>query len=423
MPLASSGGDVGVCDDITGQGLGHDMSMRRVLLAILVGGLAVACTRSEATKPHPAEAPGTAISVPLVIAERQALAGGIDVTGTLMADAQADIAAETSGRVLGVSVERGSVVRAGAVLARLDGEDARHQLLEAEATEGQTMAKLGLAPGQRFDPAQTPDARKARATMERAEGDHDRYARLVDGGFVSRSEYELRRADYLTTRAQYDAELNGARQLYHTLLAQRARVSMARKAAEDAQVRAPWDGLVAEKHVQPGQYVQRGARVATLVRVSPLRVELAVPEAAVAAVRRGQRVEFHVQAHPDRTFEGSVAYVGPSLRADSRALVVEALVPNRDARLSPGLFATARIELPEARPTVLVPLAAIRTEAGVSSAYVVRNERAELRLVQLGRELPGDRVEIQRGIAAGEHVVARHVDKLGDGSPVIPEAR
>jgi RND family efflux transporter MFP subunit len=302
------------------------------------------------------------------------------------------------------------------VLARLDGEDARNQVLEAEATAGQTSAKLGLAPGQAFDPAETPDARKARAAAERAEADHERYAKLVAGGMVSRSEYELRRADALTARAQYDAELNNARQLYQTLRAQKARVEMARKAAADAEVRAPWEGLIAEKHVQPGQYVQRGTRIATLVRVDPLRVELAVPETAVAAVRRGQKVEFAVQAYPDRTFAGSIAYVGPSLRAESRALVVEALVPNRDGRLAPGLFATARIELPAARPSVVVPRSAVRTEAGASSAFIVKNERAELRLVQLGRELPGGFVEIQRGIVTGEKVVAKPAPQLGDGS-------
>jgi membrane fusion protein (multidrug efflux system) len=396
-----------------------------IAFGLLIAGLAatgIACGRSEANRPAPAQAPAPPVPVALVTAEQRALPGGVDVTGTLMADAQTDVAAESAGRVLAVNVERGSVVRAGAVLARLDGEDARHQLLEAEAIEGQTMAKLGLTPGAAFDPAQTPDARKARATMERAEADYRRYQTLVEGGFVSREAYELRRADYLTSRAQYDAELNNARQLYQTLLAQRARVGIARKAARDADVRAPWDGLVAEKHVQPGQWVQRGTRIATLVRTDPLRVELAVPETAVAAVRRGQRVAFHVQAQPDRTFEGSIAYVGPSLRADSRALVVEALVPNREGRLSPGLFATARIELPAARPSVVVPAAAVRTEAGVSSAFVVKNDRAELRLVQLGREVPGGLVEIERGIAAGEKVVATWVARLGDGV-LVSEAR
>jgi len=396
-------------------------NIRSILFAMLFAGLAIteiACDRSEATKTAAAEKAPAPIAVTLVTAEQRALPGGVDVTGTLMADAQTEVAAESAGRVLAVNVERGSVVRAGAVLARLDDEDAKNQLLEAQATEGQTMAKLGLAPGATFDPTQTPDAQKARAAMERAQADHDRYAKLVQGGLVSQSEYDLRRADYLTSKAQYDAEVNNARQLYQTMLAQRARTSVARKAANDTDVRAPWDGLIAEKHVQPGQWVQRGGRIATLVRVDPLRVELSVPETGVAAVRRGQKVEFHVQAHPDRTFEGQIAYIGPSLRAESRALVVEALVPNRDGRLSPGLFATARIELPSARPSVVLPMSAIRTEAGVSSAFVVKNERAELRLVQLGRELPDGLVEIQRGIVTGETVIARPVPQVTDGSVV-----
>jgi RND family efflux transporter MFP subunit len=284
------------------------------------------------------------------------------------------------------------------------------------------MAKLGLAPGQAFDPHETPDARKARAAMERAQADFDRYSRLVQGDLVSKSEYELRRADSLTTRAQYDAEVNNARQLYQTLQAQRARAAMAKKVAADTDVRAPWDGLVAEKHVQAGQFVQRGARIATIVRVDPLRVELAVPETAVAAVKRGQKVAFTVQAQPDRKFEGTIAYVGPSLKAESRALVVEAVVRNPGGDLAPGLFATARIELPSARPSVVVPAAAVRTEAGVSTAFVVKNDRAEIRLVQVGREVAGGSVEIVRGIDKGERVVARQVERLGDGS-IVTEGR
>jgi membrane fusion protein (multidrug efflux system) len=402
-------------------------TIRQIVLGLVLTGAAVlevACNPSEANRPAVAQAPVAPIAVPLVTAESRSLPGGVDVTGTLMADAQTDVAAEGAGRVLSVSIERGTVVKAGTVLARLDGEDARNQLAEAEAIEGQTAAKLGLKPGATFDPAATPDAQKARANMEWAQADHERYVKLVDQGLVSRADYELRRSQYLSARAQYEAEINTARQLYQTLLAQRARVGVARKAAQDVEIRAPWDGLVSEKHVQPGQFVQRGTKIATLVRVDPLRVELAVPETAVATVRKGQKVEFGVQAYPDQTFTGTVAYVGPSLRPETRALVVEALVPNRDGRLSPGLFATARIELPSARPSVVVPASAVRTEAGVSTAFIVKNERAELRLVQLGRELPGGLIEIQRGIVTGEQVVARPVDKLGDGAHVVAgEAR
>src|SRR5713101_6907103 len=120
-------------------------TVRSILFGVLIAGLAVmevACDRSEASKPLATEKAVVPIAVPLVTAEQRALPGGVDVTGTLMADAQTEVAAENAGRVLAVHVERGTVIRAGTVLARLDGEDAKNQLLEAEATEAQTMAKL-----------------------------------------------------------------------------------------------------------------------------------------------------------------------------------------------------------------------------------------------------------------------------------------
>jgi membrane fusion protein (multidrug efflux system) len=182
-------------------------------------------------------------------------------------------------------------------------------------------------------------------------------------------------------------------------------------------VRAPFDGLVAERHVTAGQFLARGGRVATLVRIDPLRVELSVPEAAVATIRRGQRVAFTVQAYPDRTFEGTIAYVGPALRSESRALVVEAVVANPKGELQPGLFAAARIELPAGAEGLFVPATAVRTDAGVSRLFVVGNDRAEQRLVQIGRTV-GPLVEIVRGVARDEMVVVDGVDRLIDGAAI-----
>ena len=391
------------------------LPFRLVALALLGGLLAAGCGRTEATAP--AAAPAVPVSVQVASAEARRLPGQLEVTGSLVPDAQTEIASEVAGRVLETRVERGSVVATGAVVARVDDEEARHALREAEATEAQTAARLGLTPGATFDPAATPDARKAQATAERAEAEHRRYATLVERGLVSRSDYELRRMEYLTARAEHEAEINTARQLHQTHLAQRARVALARRAVTEAVVRAPFDGLIAERHVSVGQYLTKGARVATLVRTDPLRVELAVPESAIGAVRRGQKVSFAVQAYPDRRFEGTVAWVGPSVRADSRALVVEAVVPNRDGRLQPGFFVTASVELPAVRPAVLVPAAAVHTVAGVSSVFVVRNERAERRLVQPGRQV-GELVEIERGLEAGETVAVGGHERLDDGTLV-----
>jgi RND family efflux transporter MFP subunit len=391
------------------------------LLAVAVAFFLSACDNSEAKNP-PAPAHPKPMAVYTAVAQERRVPEALEVTGTLTADAQTDVASEATGRVTQVLVERGQVVAGGAVLARLDQEDALNQLREAEATEAQTRERLGLTNGQAFDPLTTPEVRQARVTMERMEVEYQRYARLVADGAVSRSEFDLKRADYLAQKEQLEAAVNQMRQLYQTLQAQRARVDLARRALADTVIRAPYGGLIAEKHVNVGQYLQRGSRVATLVRVDPLRVELAIPESAVAAVRKDQKVSFTVQTYPDRRFTGAIAYVGPALRADSRALIVEALVPNAGGALQPGLFATARIELPAARATVFVPAAAVRTEAGVSRLFAIKDARAELRFVQVGRQVEGQ-VEIVRGVGAGERIVTGPLEALADGLPLVADAQ
>lgn len=392
---------------------------RQTLLAagvVLLAALPLtACSRSEAEK-IAAKAPEP-VAVETVAIEARALPGALDVTGALMADAQTDVASETEGRVVQVLIERGQVVAAGAMIARLDDQDAGNQLKEAQAIEAQTHAKLGLTPGKPFDAQQTPEVRQARVTLERMEIDFQRYQTLVQQGAVSRSEYDFKRNDYLAQKEQVEVRTNEARQLYQTLQAQGARVAMARKTLADTTIRAPYAGLIMEKLVNVGQYVPKGGKVAVLVRVDPLRVELAIPEAAVSAVRRGQKVSFTVQTYPGRPFEGVVAYVGPALKADSRSLVVEAMVPNGRGELQPGLFATARIELPAGAPMPMAPASAVRTEAGVSRLFVVANGKAELRFVQLGRAVDGQ-VEVLRGLKAGERVVTSGPTALADGAPV-----
>jgi RND family efflux transporter MFP subunit len=382
--------------------------------------LMTGCGNTEAKLPAQAEEPPKPIAVSLVTAQERTLPTALDVTGTLMADAQTDIASEIEQRVVEISVERGQYVSAGQVVARMDDQDAKNLLHEAEATEAQIRERLGLVNGQIFDPLKTPEVQQARATMERAEADYKRFAQLLEEGAISRSEHDLRRADYLATKAQYETTINQMRQLFQSLLAQKVRVSMGRKALEDTIIRAPFSGLIAEKAVNVGRFTKKGDRIATIVRVDPLRIELTIPEGAVAAVRKGQRVAFSVQSHPDRQFEGVIAYVGPAVRADSRALVVEAIVPNPKALLQPGLFATARIDLPAGRPSVMVPTAAVKGEGGVFKLFVAKNERAEARIVQIGREA-GATVEILRGLNAGERVVSPQAAGLADGNQITTQ--
>jgi membrane fusion protein, multidrug efflux system len=398
-------------------------SGRSIGTTILVLSLALSlsgCVKSEAKNDPPGVDAAKPAIVTVTPAAARVVARTLEVPGAVIADAQTEVAAEVAARVIAAPIERGTPVRTGDVLARLDQQEPASQLREAEAMEAQTAARLGLVAGQAFDATRTPEVRQAQATMERAEAEHRRFAKLAADGLVSRSDYDLKRMEWLNAREQVDASLNQVRQLAQTLEAQRARVALARKALADTLIRAPLDGVVAERHVNVGQYLSRGARVATIVRIDPVRIELTIPEAVVAEVRRGQKVSFTVQSYPGRRFEGTIAHVGPALKSDARALVAEAVVPNGDGELQPGFFASARIALPASRPSVVVPASAVRTEAGVSRVYVARNGRAEVRLVQIGTEDEG-RSEILRGVAAGEQVITSPADHLADGLPIQVE--
>jgi membrane fusion protein (multidrug efflux system) len=158
-------------------------------------------------------------------------------------------------------------------------------------------------------------------------------------------------------------------------------------------------------------------KVATVVRINPLRVQLTIPEQYVSVVVPGQPVAFEVTAYPGRHFAGTIRYVSPELQANERALVVEAVVPNAGNELKPGLFASVRIEQASKTPAVLVPADAVQTSAGTSRVYVVAGDHVEERVVTVG-ETVDSRVELTNGVKAGERVATKNVAQLSDGAKV-----
>jgi RND family efflux transporter MFP subunit len=257
----------------------------------------------------------------------------------------------------------------------------------------------------------------AKAGADLAQSEFARIKSLLDQRVVSQSEYDQRRTQAEAARQQYEAAKNGAAQQYQMLQAARARVALARKALADTVVRAPFNGVVAQRLVTTGDYVTKGMKVAVVVRVNPLRVQLTVPEQFISTIAVGQPVAFEVDAYAGRQFEGTIKYVAPGLQADQRALTVEALVPNGGGVLKPGLFATARIEQPAKTPGVLVPSAAVQTSAGTSRVYVVSGDHVDERIVTFGQTV-GDQVEITKGLKAGERVATKNAAQLVDGAKV-----
>ena len=157
-----------------------------------------------------------------------------------------------------------------------------------------------------------------------------------------------------------------------------------------------------------------------MVRIDPVRVELTVPEQYLSLVKSGQAVRLSVDAYPGEVFTATVRFVSPALKANQRALTVEAVAPNADNRLKPGLFATAFLQQPDSAPAMLVPATAVETVSGTSRVYVLAGNKVEERIVTLGEKV-GDRVELATGIKAGEQVASNPRGKLADGVRVQRE--
>lgn len=387
-----------------------------VALALGAALAAGGCSTGDVKATERPSTPAT-VAVSPVAAVEQPIARFIRASGTLMAEEQADVAAETAGRVVTAPVERGTPVNAGAELIRISSTETDAQLKEAEANAAQIEARLGLTRGNAFDVNAVPEVQNAKAAYDLAQSEFNRIKSLLDQKVVSQSEYDQRRTQMEASRQQFEAAKNGAEQQYQSLQAARARVALARKALADTVVRAPFNGVVAQRLVSAGDYVTKGMKVAQVVRINPLRVQLTIPEQFVSAVSVGQPVNFVVDAYADRQFEGRVKYVSPALQADQRALTIEAVVPNPKSELKPGLFATARIEQRAKTPGILVPAAAVQTTGGTSRVYVVTGDHVEERIVTTGQTVD-DLVEISKGLKTGEKVATKNVPQLADGTKV-----
>jgi multidrug efflux pump subunit AcrA (membrane-fusion protein) len=405
-----------------------------VLLTATVGTGLIACNRSKgqnnntsaSASPTPAS-----ITVSTAPAITRQLPRFFEASGSLAPNEQSDVAAETSGKVAAVGVDMGSSVRRGQMIVKLDDADfrikiqqAQAQLDQAKATLRQNEAKIGLRPGQKFNPENVPEVAGAREALDLAEKNLRRYEKLVETGDISRAAYDQQKSQRDQLAEQYQALIHQAQQNYAAVANAQAavdaavtQVSLAKRNLGYTVVVSPMAGYVSDRPADVGEYVSPQQKVATVVNLNPLRVRIDIPEQAISQIHVGESVSVTVAAYPDRSFSGRVARVSPSVTTASRTLTVEADVENPKAELKPGQFATVRILLPQTEAAVLVSQRSLRAISGSTYVFVIKNGHAEQRLVQSG-QTEGDLVELKSGVAADEVVATSNVDQLSDGVAV-----
>jgi RND family efflux transporter MFP subunit len=329
----------------------------------------------------------------------------VTANGTLAAFDQTTVSVKVPGRVRAISVDLGSVVSQGQVIAQVDSEDYRLRVQQAEASLAQARARLGLAPegtDDRIDPEQTATVRQARAVLDEARYNRDRAARLVEQGVIAKAEFDAATATFKVAEGRYQDAYEEIRNRQGILAQRRSELALARQQLKDTAVIAPLNGIVQEKRTSIGEYLAAGAPVVNIVRMDPLRLRAEIPERESHAVHSGQDVRVTVEGDTN-IYVGKIMRLSPVIAEQNRMLVVEADVRN-NGKLRPGSFAHAEIVTNDAKMAVTVPNNAIVTFAGIEKVIVVQNGKALEKPITTGRRNT-DFTEIVAGINVGEKVI------------------
>jgi membrane fusion protein (multidrug efflux system) len=258
-----------------------------------------------------------------------------------------------------------------------------------------------------------------------------RTQKLFDSGDASRSSLDQRRSQRDALIGQLDeARSNaavavkainsaetGVASAKSGIATAQTQVEQAQKALTDTVIYAPISGYISERVSDPGEYISPSApntKIATIVRTSPLRLRIDVPEAAIGKVAIGQGISLQTSAYPDRNFAGTVARILPNLNVSARTLTVEAEVANGDGLLKPGQFATVRITQSKPENAVMIPAAAIKTEGDINKIYIVKDGVVREQIVQTGL-LENGLIQVKNGVAEGDTIATSNLNALYDG--------
>lgn len=336
--------------------------------ALVVSALVVIGCGPESSEGAAGGDPPPGMPVEVAIATQTTVVESISATGEIEAVQSIELRPEVEGRIVEILVREGAEAREGTPLFKVDDAELRAEVARLQA--GRDLAAQALE--------------RTRALIE----------------------------ERATSPAQLDEAEANARSTQAELDLQQVRL-------ERTLVRAPFSGVVGERLVSVGDFVNRTTSLTTLQTVDPQRASFQVPERYAGALAVGQTVTFTVAAVTGREFTGQVEFVDPVVKLPSRTITVKARVANPDRYLRAGMFIEARLATEERPEAVVVPEDAILPLSGADYVWAVSGGQATRREVELGVRTPGF-VELHRGASAGDTVVVGGLERLSEGAPVMP---
>lgn len=309
--------------------------------------------------------PGEALPVNGYVVKQTQLVDRVVATGTLRANEEVNLAAETSGKVTQIHFAEGRRVSKGDLLVKIN--DA-----ELIAQRERTLFRLKLA-----------------------EQQVDRQQALLEMGGVSQEEFD---------------------QTVNQLNVLRAELNLNEAQIAKTDVRAPFDGVLGLRHVSEGAYLSPQTPIATLQDISPIKIDFSLPEKYAGLIRPGSDIQFRVSGS-DLLHDGKVYAVEPRIDQNTRTLQVRATSPNRDGALFPGSFADVVLVLNEYENAMAVPAISVVSELRGKKVYIVKNGIVETRMVDTGIRTDST-VQVLNGISLQDTVLTSGLQLVRPGMPV-----
>lgn len=326
-----------------------------------------ACSGGNSQAPTNGAESTARIPVEVERAQLGTISAFYSATATLEADGEARIVPRISGRIVEILAEEGDSVRAGDVLARIDDDRLRLELARAEAD------------------------------LSRLRQDFNRQREMHQRNLIATEVFE---------RLQYEYQ------------AQQTQVELVRLELSYTDITAPIDGVVSERMVRVGNMVNTADSVFVVTAMEPIQAVLHVPERELARLHPGQPARLQVDALPGEAFLGRIARISPVVDAGTGTFRVTVELAEHGQRLRPGMFGRFHIVYDSRDQAVLVPVAAVMSEDGRHSVFVVNSEHAQRRSVTVGYRNNGE-YEIVEGLEPGERVVVIGQASLRSGADVL----
>jgi RND family efflux transporter MFP subunit len=330
---------------------------------------------------------------------RADIAEQLQLVGNLTGAASVEVAPKINGRLRQVDLRLGDPVTRGQEVARVEDDELRQQVSQAEASHEVARATV----------------RQREADLLLARTTRDRSQSLFSRALVSRQELDDAEARYQAANAQLDlarAQFDEAG----------ARLQELRINLENTVMVSPVDGFIGRRYLDPGAYVTSNTAVVSVVDISLVRLVVNLVERDLQQVEEGVRARIEVDAFPSESFEGRVARIAPVLDPATRTAEIEIEVPNPDFRLKPGMYARVSLVVGNKSQALVVPREAIVLRTSARGVFRVESGdgAATAQFVSLVTGLEDEHhVEVVEGLLEGEQVVTTGAAGLQHGDPIL----